>query len=86
MLRLAHVAYGGLDCADGTPFVYQPEHFAMGLAVDVERKGGRVLLVPSIKQVDTMDFAEYWRAYEEMVRAVMEWADDPESGIPEHPD
>ena len=57
--------------ADGTPFVYQPEHFAMGLAVDVERKGGRVLLVPSIKQVDTMDFAEYWRAYEEMVRAVM---------------
>ena len=55
---------------EGNPFVHQPEHFALGLAVDVERKGGRVLLVPNIKLVDTMDFAEYWRAYEEMVRNV----------------
>ena len=57
--------------AEGTPFVHQPDHFALGLAVDVERKGGRVLLVPNIKDVDTMTFAEYWLAYEEMVRNVM---------------
>jgi 2-oxoglutarate decarboxylase len=56
--------------ADGTPHVHQPEHFAMGLAVDVERKGGRVLLVPNIKAVDEMDFARYWRSYEEMIRRI----------------
>ncbi len=56
--------------ADGAPFVHQPEHFNMGLAVDVERKGGRVLLVPNIKAVDEMTFAEYWRAYEEMIRRI----------------
>ncbi|CAN5280527.1 multifunctional oxoglutarate decarboxylase/oxoglutarate dehydrogenase thiamine pyrophosphate-binding subunit/dihydrolipoyllysine-residue succinyltransferase subunit [soil metagenome] len=56
--------------ADGNPFVHQPETFNLGLAVDVERKGGRVLLVPNIKDVDTLTFAQYWHAYEEMVRRI----------------
>ncbi|WP_370326441.1 multifunctional oxoglutarate decarboxylase/oxoglutarate dehydrogenase thiamine pyrophosphate-binding subunit/dihydrolipoyllysine-residue succinyltransferase subunit [Euzebya sp.] len=56
--------------ADGTPYAHRPEHLNLGLAVDVERKGGRVLLVPNIKDVDAMSFAEYWRAYEEMIRRV----------------
>ncbi|MGI9015975.1 MAG: multifunctional oxoglutarate decarboxylase/oxoglutarate dehydrogenase thiamine pyrophosphate-binding subunit/dihydrolipoyllysine-residue succinyltransferase subunit [Euzebya sp.] len=64
MTRTFHTA------ADGTAYVYQPDHFAMGLAVDVERKNGRVLLVPNIKNVDEMTFAEYWRAYEEMIRRI----------------
>ncbi|HUG86004.1 MAG TPA: multifunctional oxoglutarate decarboxylase/oxoglutarate dehydrogenase thiamine pyrophosphate-binding subunit/dihydrolipoyllysine-residue succinyltransferase subunit [Euzebya sp.] len=55
---------------DGVPFVHQPDTFSMGLAVDVERKGGRVLLVPNIKGVDHLTFAEYWRAYEEMIRRI----------------
>jgi 2-oxoglutarate dehydrogenase E1 component len=57
--------------ADGNPYVHQPETFNLGLAIDVERKGGRVLLVPNIKGVDRMTFDQYWRAYEEMVRKVM---------------
>src|SRR5699024_6950380 len=40
-----------------------------GLAIDVPKKdGSRTLLVPNIKQADTLDFAEYWRAYEDVVR------------------
>ncbi len=56
--------------ADGTPYVHQPDHINMGLAVDIQRKNGRVLLVPNIKEVDTLTFAEYWRAYEDMIRLV----------------
>ena len=56
--------------ADGKPYVRQPEHINLGLAVDVERKSGRVLLVPNIKQADTLDFAGFWRAYEELIRRV----------------
>lgn len=64
MTRSFHVDAGG------TPYVHQPDHFNLGLAVDVERKGGRILLVPNIKAVDEMGFPEYWRAYEEMIRRV----------------
>jgi multifunctional 2-oxoglutarate metabolism enzyme len=64
--------------ADGNPYTHQPETFNMGLAVDVERKGGRVLLVPNIKDVDTLTFAEYWRAYEEMIRKIQSGDLSPE--------
>ena len=53
---------------DGTPYRVAPEGTALGLAVDVQRKdGSRGLVVPVIKRADTMDFAAFHAAYEELV-------------------
>jgi 2-oxoglutarate dehydrogenase E1 component len=54
--------------ADGTAHRVTPEHVNLGLAVDVVRKdGSRGLVVPVIKAAETMDFARFHAAYEEMV-------------------
>ena len=50
----------------------RPEHINLGIAIDVERKDGRTLLVPNIKRADTLDFASFWRAYEDVIRRVRE--------------
>jgi multifunctional 2-oxoglutarate metabolism enzyme len=56
---------------DGKPSVARPEHVNLGLAVDTRRPdGGRTLLVPNIKQADTLDFAGFVRAYEDLVKKV----------------
>jgi multifunctional 2-oxoglutarate metabolism enzyme len=56
---------------DGKPHAARPEHVNLGLAVDTRRPdGSRTLLVPNIKQADTMDFAAFVRAYEEIVGKV----------------
>ena len=45
-----------------------PEHANLGLAVDVERKdGSRGLMVPVLKQADTMTFGEFLATYEGLV-------------------
>ena len=42
----------------GTPGVVHHEHVGLGLAIDVERPGGtRTLVVPVVKDADTLDFA-----------------------------
>jgi 2-oxoglutarate dehydrogenase E1 component len=49
-------------------FKLVPEHVHLGLAVDVERKdGSRGLMVPVLKQADTMDFAGFLTTYETLV-------------------
>ncbi|RCV51124.1 multifunctional oxoglutarate decarboxylase/oxoglutarate dehydrogenase thiamine pyrophosphate-binding subunit/dihydrolipoyllysine-residue succinyltransferase subunit [Marinitenerispora sediminis] len=54
---------------DGKPGVAKPEHVNFGLAIDLKKPDGtRQLLVPSIKAADTMDFKEFWTAYEDLVR------------------
>ncbi len=54
---------------DGKPAVARPEHVNLGLAIDVVgRDGSRQLLVPSIKAAETMDFRQFWMAYEDVVR------------------
>src|SRR5207248_4254964 len=41
------------------------------LAVDVKRPdGSRTLLVPNIKEADTMDFARFFTAYEDLIKRV----------------
>ncbi|MCW2770920.1 MAG: kgd, partial [Aeromicrobium sp.] len=53
----------------GKPNQLKPEHVNFGLAIDLKKPdGSRTLLVPSIKAADTMTFAEFWAAYETMVR------------------
>src|SRR5829696_1422009 len=56
---------------DGKPNAARPEHVNLGLAVDTRRPdGSRTLLVPNIKQADTLDFAGFVRAYEELIAKV----------------
>ncbi len=55
----------------GTPGVRHHEHVGLGLAVDVEKKDGtRNLLVPVIRDADTLDFRSFLLAYEDLVRKV----------------
>ncbi|MCL2395753.1 MAG: multifunctional oxoglutarate decarboxylase/oxoglutarate dehydrogenase thiamine pyrophosphate-binding subunit/dihydrolipoyllysine-residue succinyltransferase subunit, partial [Acidimicrobiaceae bacterium] len=61
------------DPADpkATPAVIHHEHLGLGLAVDTTRAdGSHTLLVPVIKNADTMDFRGFWQAYEELIRKV----------------
>jgi 2-oxoglutarate dehydrogenase E1 component len=54
---------------DGKPGLVKPAHINFGLAIDLPAKdGGRQLLVPSVKGAESMDFAQFWAAYEELVR------------------
>jgi 2-oxoglutarate dehydrogenase E1 component len=56
---------------DGQQAVVHHEHVNLGLAVDFERKdGSRTLLVPNIKNADTLDFNAFHAAYEEMIGKV----------------
>ncbi|WP_214110223.1 multifunctional oxoglutarate decarboxylase/oxoglutarate dehydrogenase thiamine pyrophosphate-binding subunit/dihydrolipoyllysine-residue succinyltransferase subunit [Acrocarpospora catenulata] len=53
----------------GKPTLVKPEHVGMGLAIDVQKSDGtRQLLVPSIKAAETLDFQQFWMAYEDIVR------------------
>src|SRR5690606_26874996 len=53
---------------DGKPTLVSPAHVNLGLAIDQRKKDGtRQLVAPSIKGCETMDFAGFWTAYEEMV-------------------
>ncbi len=56
---------------EGNPGVAQPEHFGLGLAVDIAKDdGSRTLLVPVIKDADTLTFDGFLRAYEEIIRKI----------------
>ncbi|WP_245565460.1 multifunctional oxoglutarate decarboxylase/oxoglutarate dehydrogenase thiamine pyrophosphate-binding subunit/dihydrolipoyllysine-residue succinyltransferase subunit [Nocardioides insulae] len=59
----------GFDVVDGKPNLITPAHINLGLAIDVPKPdGSRQLLVPSIKGAESMDFAAFWAAYEDVVR------------------
>jgi 2-oxoglutarate decarboxylase len=63
-----NAAYADLD---GKPGVVRHAHVGLGLAVDVEKSdGSRTLLVPCIKDADTLDFRAFHAAYEELIRKV----------------
>ena len=54
---------------DGKPAVGHPEHINLGIAIDLAKPdGSRQLLVPSIKGCEALDFAQFWSAYEDIVR------------------
>ena len=54
---------------DGTPVRVDREDVNIGLAIDVEKKdGSRSLLVPNIKRAHTLDFAQFLKAYNDVVR------------------
>jgi 2-oxoglutarate decarboxylase len=54
---------------DGKPVTVIPAGVNLGIAIDLARPdGSRSLVVPSIKNADTMDFRQYWQSYEDLVR------------------
>jgi 2-oxoglutarate decarboxylase len=54
---------------DGKPVLVQPGDVNLGLAIDIRKAdGSRQLLVPNIKAAQTMDFRQFWVAYEDVVR------------------
>ncbi len=57
--------------SDGSPRVVHHEHVNLGIAVDVEKSdGSRTLLVPVVRDADTLDFRGFWGAYEELIHKV----------------
>ncbi|MTB10338.1 MAG: multifunctional oxoglutarate decarboxylase/oxoglutarate dehydrogenase thiamine pyrophosphate-binding subunit/dihydrolipoyllysine-residue succinyltransferase subunit, partial [Actinobacteria bacterium] len=51
------------------PAITRHQQVGLGLAIDLAKEdGSRQLLVPCIKSADTMDFAAFWSAYEDVVR------------------
>ncbi|HEX3294296.1 MAG TPA: multifunctional oxoglutarate decarboxylase/oxoglutarate dehydrogenase thiamine pyrophosphate-binding subunit/dihydrolipoyllysine-residue succinyltransferase subunit [Solirubrobacterales bacterium] len=58
--------------ADGKPTVVEAGSINLGIAVDVERKGQRSLLVPVIKGADGLDFRGFHSYYEELITKTRE--------------
>jgi 2-oxoglutarate dehydrogenase E1 component len=54
---------------EGKPAIVRPAHINIGIAVDLAKPDGtRQLLVPNVRHCDGMDFAEFWAAYEDVIR------------------
>src|SRR5437868_4511324 len=54
---------------DGQPARLDRDDINLGIAIDIERKdGSRSLLVPNVKRAQTMDFAQFLKAYNDVVR------------------
>ncbi|MEU5365580.1 multifunctional oxoglutarate decarboxylase/oxoglutarate dehydrogenase thiamine pyrophosphate-binding subunit/dihydrolipoyllysine-residue succinyltransferase subunit [Streptomyces sp. NPDC005925] len=58
---------------DGKPTLVKPDHVNLGLAIDlVKPNGDRQLVVAAIKKAETLNFFEFWQAYEDIVRRARE--------------
>ncbi len=61
-----NVSYAEID---GKPSVVAPAHVNLGIAIDLPKPDGtRALMVPSIKQAESLSFGEYLAAYEDLVK------------------
>ncbi|GAB3623334.1 multifunctional oxoglutarate decarboxylase/oxoglutarate dehydrogenase thiamine pyrophosphate-binding subunit/dihydrolipoyllysine-residue succinyltransferase subunit [Mariniluteicoccus endophyticus] len=57
------------EVVDGKPNLVVPNSVGFGLAIDLPGKdGNRSLVVPSIKNAEDLDFAQFWAAYEALVK------------------
>ncbi len=60
-----------IEGADAKPRIVKHDSVNMGLAVDVAKAdGSRTLVVPVIRRADSLDFAGFLVAYEELIRKV----------------
>ncbi len=57
---------------DDKPFVVEAGSINLGIAVDIERKGQRSLMVPCIKGADGLDFRVFHSHYEELITKTRE--------------
>jgi multifunctional 2-oxoglutarate metabolism enzyme len=69
LAEMPEMNYAYSEDADGKPAVAKPAHINLGIAIDlVKDDGTRQLLVPNIKHCESMDFAQFWAGYEDVVR------------------
>jgi 2-oxoglutarate dehydrogenase E1 component len=52
---------------DGTPQHVKPDQINLGLAIDIERRGKRTLLVPNVKDAGSLNFAEFLGIYNDII-------------------
>ncbi|MEJ7615515.1 MAG: 2-oxo acid dehydrogenase subunit E2, partial [Pyrinomonadaceae bacterium] len=63
----------GFTETNNTPARVRRSEINLGLAIDVEKKDGtRTLLVPNVKNAGAMDFAQFLKAYDDVVRRARE--------------
>jgi len=53
---------------NGTPQHVTPASINLGLAIDIEKRGKRTLLVPNIKKAEAMNFAQFLGIYNDLIR------------------
>ena len=53
---------------EGTPQHVVPDAINFGLAIDIERRGKRTLLVPNIKDAGSLNFAQFLGTYNDLIR------------------
>jgi 2-oxoglutarate dehydrogenase E1 component len=59
----------GYETVDGEAYRVEREHVNLGVAVDVTKKdGSRALLVPNVKSAETLSFADFLAAYDDVVK------------------
>jgi 2-oxoglutarate dehydrogenase E1 component len=59
--------------AAGRPRVVRPDHIGLGIAVDIARDDGtRSLMVPCIRDADTLDFGGFVDRYDEQIAKIRE--------------
>ncbi|MDQ2724205.1 MAG: multifunctional oxoglutarate decarboxylase/oxoglutarate dehydrogenase thiamine pyrophosphate-binding subunit/dihydrolipoyllysine-residue succinyltransferase subunit, partial [Actinomycetota bacterium] len=59
------------DQPKATATVVHHDHLGLGIAVDSQKSDGtRTLMVPVIKEADTLSFRGFWAAYEDLIRKV----------------
>ncbi|MEM1127257.1 MAG: multifunctional oxoglutarate decarboxylase/oxoglutarate dehydrogenase thiamine pyrophosphate-binding subunit/dihydrolipoyllysine-residue succinyltransferase subunit, partial [Bacteroidota bacterium] len=58
---------------NGAPQHIVPQHINLGLAIDLERRGKRTLMVPNIKETETLNFAQFLGRYNDLIRRAREW-------------
>ncbi|MCA0294920.1 MAG: multifunctional oxoglutarate decarboxylase/oxoglutarate dehydrogenase thiamine pyrophosphate-binding subunit/dihydrolipoyllysine-residue succinyltransferase subunit [Actinobacteria bacterium] len=57
------------EVVDGKAMLVTPPSINLGLAIDIKKPDGtRQLLVPNIKNCEDLNFAQFWAAYEALVR------------------
>jgi 2-oxoglutarate dehydrogenase E1 component len=60
-------AYG--QDGEGAPQSIRHAHVKLGLAVDLTKSdGSRQLVVPGVPKAESLDFAQFWTAYEDLIR------------------
>ena len=64
---------------DGQPHRIQRDQVRLGIAVDVQKKdGSRTLLVPNIKDAQKLGFAEFLKAFDDLVARSRKGAISPD--------
>lgn len=56
------------DETDGKPTLVENPDINLGIAIDLEKNGKRQLLVPNIKAAEDLNFAQFYAAYEDLVK------------------